>query len=271
MASAPKVSVVIPCYNHGVYVQDAIDSVEASTYKGYELIIVNDGSTDALTIQKMDELMQRGYNIINQPNQGVSSTRNNGIAAASGRYIMPLDADNKIRPTYIEKAIGVLDSQPGIGVVYGKSAYFGEVNTGCGGESFNPTKLYRGGHIDTLAVFRKSAWEDAGGYDPNMPMLGNEDWDFWLTLHENGIGFHFIDEVLFDYRVVSGSLLHKLKQSEKWTETIYYIATKHGAGYWNQFFEVSTELEYAKSRPLNFLLKQKFNWLYKLLSRHSAG
>ena len=210
--------------------------------------------------------MRRGYHVVNQPNQGISRTRNNGIEVASGEYIMPLDADNKIRPTYIEKAVDVLDNQPEIGVVYGKSARFGEINTGShSGEPFDSLKLYRTNYIDTLAVFRKSAWERAGGYDVNMPMMGYEDWDFWLTLHENGIGFQFIDEVLFDYRVVSGSLSQTLNKSEKMDETVYYIAAKHGAGYWSKFVVVTDELEYAKSRPLGFLLKYKFNWLYQFL------
>lgn len=224
MTSTPKVSVVIPCYNHGIYVQEAIDSVETSSYKSYEIIVVNDGSTDTLTIEKMDELMRRGYHVINQPNQGLARTRNNGIAAATGEYIMPLDADNKIRPTYIENAVDVLNNQPRIGVVYGKSAYFGEINTGYhSGEPFNLINLYRRNYIDALAVFRKSAWENAGGYDVNVPMMGYEDWDFWLTLHENGIGFQFIDEVLFDYRVVPGSMLQTLNKSEKMAETVYYL------------------------------------------------
>lgn len=157
---------------------------------------------------------------------------------------MPLDADNKIRPTYIEKAIAILDSQPEIGVVYEKSAYFGEINTGYfSGEPFNPIRLYQENYIDALAVFRKSAWEKVGGYDLNMPMMGIEDWDFWLTLQEHGVGFQFIDEVLFDYRVVPGSMLQTLNRSEKMAKTVHYIATKHGPAYRQRFVEAITELE----------------------------
>jgi glycosyltransferase involved in cell wall biosynthesis len=93
--SNPRISVVIPCYNHGIYIQDAIDSVEASSCKNYEIIIVNDGSTDAFTTKKIGELIKRGYHVINHPNQGLARARNNSIAAAVGEYIMPLDADNK--------------------------------------------------------------------------------------------------------------------------------------------------------------------------------
>jgi len=263
--STPKLSVVIPCYNHGIYVQDAIDSVEASTYKSYEIIIVNDGSTDTLTTEKMDELMQRGYHVINQLNQGLARTRNNGIAAASGEYIMPLDADNKIRSTYIEKAVSVLNSHPEIGVVYGECARFGGDNTisyGSGGDPFDPVRLYRENYIDALAVFSKSDWEKVGGYDVNMPAMGIEDWDFWMTLHESGVRFHFINEILFDYRVVPGSMISKLSASEKIAKVVRYMAIKHGPAYREKFIESESELNYAKSKPLSFFLKHRFPSLY---------
>lgn len=263
----PKMSVIIPCYNHGVYVQDAIDSVEISSYKEYEIIIVNDGSTDEFTVEKMNELSKCGYHVVNQPNQGLARARNNGIAVALGEYIMPLDADNRIRSMYIEKAVDVLEHQSDIGVVYGKSAYFGEINSGCfSGEPFDALKLYRENYIDALAVFRRSVWEEVGGYDPNMPMMGIEDWDFWISLYENGVGFHFIDEILFDYRVVQGSMLSSLTRSEKMLEVVQYLAIKHGVAYRDKFVEVAAELNYAKSRPLAFFFKYKFPGLYKALT-----
>jgi glycosyltransferase involved in cell wall biosynthesis len=264
--STPKISIVIPCYNHGIYIQDAIDSVEASTYRDYEIIIVNDGSTDELTIEKMDQLSRSGYQVINQPNQGLARARNNGIAAAVGEYIMPLDADNKIRPTYIEKAIAVLDCQPEIGVAYGKSVYFGEAEgVHYSGEPFDSVKLYWSPYIDNIAVFRKSAWEQAGGYDANMPVMGVEDWDLWMTMHENGVGFHFIDEVLFDYRVVPGSLRAHLYKPEIGDKINRYLAIKHAHAYRGKFFEVAEELYYAKSLPLRAFFKYRFSGLYKAL------
>lgn len=260
----PRISVVIPCYNHGVYVQDAISSVEASSCKDYEIIIVNDGSTDLFTIEKMDELSQHGYHVINQPNQGLARARNNGIAAALGEYIMPLDADNKIRPMYIEKAIAVLDSQPEIGVVYGKSVYFGEVKGGhYSGEPFDPMRLYWANYIDALAVLRKSAWEQAGGYDINIPVTGIEDWDLWMTLYENKVGFHFIDEVLFDYRVVPGSMRSHLSKPENADKVNCYLVIKHAPVYREKFIETAEELYYVKSRPLRSFFKYRFYGIYK--------
>jgi len=95
----PRISIIIPCYNHGQYVREAISSVEKCTDKNlYEMIIVNDGSTDSFTLEEMGRLANDGYYVINQVNQGLGRTRNNGIKAAKGEYILPLDSDNRVRP-----------------------------------------------------------------------------------------------------------------------------------------------------------------------------
>ena len=123
----PKVSVIIPCYNHGQYIKEAIQSVEECREKDlYEIIILNDGSTDKYTIEILQELANAGYNVINQANQGLGAARNNAIRMARGKYILPLDSDNKIYPEYIYESIKILDAEPGIAMVYGDWEYFGE-------------------------------------------------------------------------------------------------------------------------------------------------
>jgi glycosyltransferase involved in cell wall biosynthesis len=269
--ATPRISVIIPCYNHGLYLQDAIDSVEASSFKDYEIIIVNDGSTDAFTIKQKDELSQRGYHVIDQPNQGVSKARNNGISAALGQYIMPLDADNKIRPTYIEKAVAILDCQPEIGVVYAKAANFGEVEMSNHiGNIFDSVELFLNNYIDNLSVFRKSVWARVGGYDENM-LEGLEDWDFWMTLYENEVGYYFIDEILFDYRVLSDSHSSKADNNYK---VFSYMSVKHANTYRKKFEyvarelkDVNWELKNARSRPLRFFFRHQFYGLYKIYER----
>jgi glycosyltransferase involved in cell wall biosynthesis len=104
----PKVSIIIPCYNHGKYIMDAISSVEKIEDKNlYELIIINDGSTDEYTNTLLKELSDKGYYVIFQENKGLATSRNNAIAISKGEYILPLDADNKIRPEYIYKGINI--------------------------------------------------------------------------------------------------------------------------------------------------------------------
>jgi len=224
-------SVVIPCFNQGQYILDAISSVEACQAPVYEIVIVNDGSTDLITNNVMKYLKDKHYWVIDQENQGLACARNIGISKASGKYILPLDADNKIRPDYILKGIEILDRYPEVGVVYGKANYFGDKHGLWDVPDFDEKtlteKLLSDNYIDACAVIRREVWEDCGGYDPNMPVNGNEDWDLWLSALENGWKFYHVSEVLFDYRVRANSMITLTAIPENRRQIIKYIVNKH--------------------------------------------
>jgi len=128
MTQDSLVSIVIPCYNHGHFIEEAIASVEECRAATYELIIVDDGSTDEATVKAMTELKAAGYGLITQRSKGLGSARNAGIAAARGMYILPLDSDNKIRAGFVERPAKILDERLDIGIVYGDFQYFGEAD-----------------------------------------------------------------------------------------------------------------------------------------------
>lgn len=240
-----KLSVVIPCYNHGEFILQAIASVESCQEKVYEILIINDGSTDPLTQKVLQALSDRGYQVIHQENQGLAIARNHGISLAKGRYILPLDSDNKIRPNYITKAIEILDNQPEVGVVYGNFEFFGGVTGIKEVPEFDINRIVRGNYIDACAVFRKTVWQDAGGYDDKIPeQLGYEDWDFWLSVAEKGWHFYHIDEVLFDYRLRSYSMVSRCNIPEKRWELFRYISTKHIGLYQTNFAHIFANVEY---------------------------
>ena len=211
----PRISIIIPCYNHGHYIREAIASVEKCTDKSlYEIIIVNDGSTDAFTIEEMGRLASDGYHVINQVNQRLGRTRNNGIKAAKGEYILPLDSDNRIRPEYIYESIKILDSHPEIAVVYGDAQFFGDQEKRHVVGEFNLQNMMVENQIDACAVYRKSVWEAVGGYDEKM-IMGLEDWDLWMNMSFKNYKFHYVPEILFDYRVLGNSMLRSLSLSNK--------------------------------------------------------
>lgn len=229
MPNQIPVSVVIPCFNHGQFIRDAIRSVEKCDKGTYELIIVNDGSTDSHTQQVMKELEAEGYQVINQTNQGLAAARNTGIRAGKGRYVLPLDADNLIRPNYIYAGIEILDKFPNVAVVYGRPEYFGEVTDrqfDIGGE-FDLFRLLRDNYIDACTVLRKSAFEECGGFDSKMPSQGYEDWDLWIKLASRGYQFHFVDEVLFDYRIRHDSMIHNALARDEFPKVFEYFCEKH--------------------------------------------
>ena len=173
----------------------------SSTYKNLEIIVVNDGSTEK-TPQEIQSMLLPFDNVIliNQENSGVCTARNNGIIKATGEYILPLDADDRIANTYIEKALSILEQNPDIGIVYCEAEFFG---TGQNKKwNLKPATLSNmliQNRIFPSGIYRKSKFLEVGGYKKEME-LGCEDWDFWLSIIETGAKVYQIPEVLFYYR-----------------------------------------------------------------------
>ncbi|MCO6483498.1 MAG: glycosyltransferase [Flavobacteriales bacterium] len=204
----PKVSIVLTCYNLGAYLQEALDSIAAYPEKrDYEVIIVDDGSTDPATVAVLDGLDPAAYVLLRQANMGLGQARNNGISMARGTYIIPFDADNRLRPAMIAQTIAVLDSTPDVDVVYGDAEYFGERSGRFAMGPHGLEFLLERNRIDACAGFRKELWQRLGGYDWMMPVMGYEDWDFWLRAGVAGASFHKVPEILFNYRVRGGSMI----------------------------------------------------------------
>jgi glycosyltransferase involved in cell wall biosynthesis/SAM-dependent methyltransferase len=240
LESRISVSVIIPCYNQGEYLLEAIASVQSCQESVYELIIVNDSSQDSVTEKVLNYLRKRNYHIIDTPkNLGLAEARNTGIRQAKGRYILPLDADNKVYPQYITKAIEILDACPEVGVVYGNMEIFGDKQEVREVPDFDINLIVKGNYIDACAVIRQQVWKDCGGYDANIPdRLGYEDWDLWLTAAEKGWQFYHIPEVLFQYRFRLNSMVSRCNLPENRHRLIQYICAKHLELYETNFVEV---------------------------------
>jgi glycosyltransferase involved in cell wall biosynthesis len=204
-----KLSIVIPCYNMGDFVKEALASVlDFPNQDAIEIIVVNDGSNDSdHTKNILDSYKNSNIRIINQDNQGLGAARNNGIKLSQAPYVIPLDADNKLRHGYITKGISILDKYPDVGVVYSNNKQFGLYNQQVVVGDFDAAKLIKSNYIDACVVLRKSAWESVNGYDQQMPVMGYEDWDLNMRLFFKGWQFKYINEVLYDYRVRENSML----------------------------------------------------------------
>lgn len=199
--SKPKVSVIIPCYNCGLYVAETIESVLRQTYSNIEIVCVNDCSSDnsSEVIKKYADKYENILFLDEKVNRGVCYARNLAVENSSGEYILPLDADDIIEPEYIEKAAEVLNNRPEIGIVYCKARIFGSKNKLWKLPEFDKDKILYQNCIFNSAMFRKKDFLKCGGYNENMKN-GCEDWDLWLSFVENGFLAYRIDEVLFKYR-----------------------------------------------------------------------
>ena len=218
----PLISVVTPFYNHGKTLPETIASVLGQTFQDFEYIIVNDGSTDAISQEVFNGIDDQRIRKILQKNQGVAVARNHGISEARGKYILCLDADDRIDPTYLEKAVTVLELNPGVGIVYSHVHFFG-IEEGVAREpEFNADILLEANILHTASVFRKKDWERVGGYKSN---LGFEDWEFWINLVEHGVVGQLIPEALFYYRRAEQSRF--IDDMKKKDENIRKIRSLH--------------------------------------------
>lgn len=195
------VSVIIPAYNCGQYIGETINSVMTQSYSNWECIIVDDGSTDN-TYYVAEQYCSRDSRIklVHQNNQGLPSARNTGIMHSSGEYILPVDGDDIIDQSYIEKAVQHFHSHPETTLVYGLIDYFGS-KTGIPGQPrYSYTELIWGNMIVCSAMYRRIHYDKVGGYNPAM-RDGYEDWDFWLSLLDANSIVYRIEEVMYHYRV----------------------------------------------------------------------
>jgi len=220
-----QVSVIIPCFNHGHYIDEAVDSVLSQSFRDFEIIIINDGSTDESTNKLLSDYRKEKTRVIHTSNQGLPAARNNGIKEAKGTYILPLDADDRIGETYLEQAVKILESSPQTGIVYCRANYFGAKNSEWILPDFSLEEMLINNIIFCSALFRRSDWQQVGGYDPAM-VYGWEDYDFWLSLIELGRKVKRIPEVLFYYRVNDDSMLRSKEKKQK-LDILVKIFHKH--------------------------------------------
>lgn len=204
MMSVSRVSIVIPCYNHGAYIEEALESVYAQTFADYEIIVVNDGSTDPVTNRLLESLVTEGLKVLSTVNRGPAAARNLAIAESLGEYILPLDADDRIAPRYLELAVKEMDRCKETRVVCGRVEFFGERSGEWIQPDYSPSRILLDNMIVTTSLFRREDWQRLGGFCEDM-RNGWEDWDFWLSLLADGGTVERLDEVVFYYRIRNDS------------------------------------------------------------------
>ncbi len=219
------VAVIIPCFNLGRTVEEAVESVRRQTHPAAELLVVDDGSDDAYTLQALARVAQDGVQVVRTENRGVAAARNLGVSLTSSPYIVLLDADDLLEPTYLQRLSGTLDAAPDLAFVTCGMQAFGEADY-----VWTPPEctwvevLARGGpHISTM--FRRSTWNDVGGFDPALE--GYEDMDFWLSVVEGDHRGVVIPEPLLRYRVRTGSRYQQAIMGARYAATMDTIQRKH--------------------------------------------
>ncbi|WP_375584460.1 glycosyltransferase family 2 protein [Cyclobacterium xiamenense] len=249
------VSVVIPCYNQGRYLEETVRSVLASTYRPLELLLINDGSTDdSLESARLLEKKYPEVRVIDQPNSGVARARNTGIRAAKGEFVLPLDGDDTISDAYIGEAVAVLQQQPEVKVVYCQAVKFSETGQKAWKlKPFSLRALARDNMIFVSALVRKSDALAVGGFSEDMRM-GREDWEFWIKMLKTGGDVVQLPFVGFYYRLSPGSKRKRTGTRQKKRERIAYLNQKH-ADFFLQELNGPLRFQRSWSRRYNTLLR----------------
>jgi glycosyltransferase involved in cell wall biosynthesis len=234
----PRVSVIIPCYNLGEFLDEAVESVLTQTYQDFEIVIVDDGSTDARTLALLAEYQRPKTRVIRMEHRGLAVARNTGIAAAAGAYVCALDADDRLEPLYFEKSVPLLDTDPTLGFVSCWLRTFGDERWDWKPDTCDlPTLLWEN-TVLTAALVRRDAVLAIGGYNTEMPAQGDEDWDLWLTLAEHGHRGAILSDVLFNYRRRGGSLSARSWYGSDHLTLARYRLEKHKDAYRSHFLDV---------------------------------
>ena len=257
----PLVSVIVPVFNVEKYIEDCVISIQNQTYRNIEIILVDDGSTDK-SGQICDLLKQKNNRIkvYHNQNKGVCFARNYAIKKAIGKYILPVDGDDIIANTYIEKAVKVLEEDDNIGIVYCKAKFFGKKNYEWNLPEFSLRRMLLSNIIFVTAIFRKNDWIAVGGFNERMK-YGIEDYDFWLSIIELNRKVYKIPEILFYYRISNNTRSTKFASNKSQKEEMYkMIYMNHKSLYINNY-EIMME-EFTKER---LMYQEKINKLKAMI------
>jgi len=240
-----KVSVIIPAYNAMAYLPETVASVLGQTLKDFELIIVNDGSSDDVETW-FSQLTDPRVRLISQSNQGLACARNTGIANTQGEYIAFLDADDLWEPTKLEKQLQLMEQNPAVGLAYTWVAYIDETGKSTGrvfshqadGQVWEQLIQHNIVECGSVAMVRRTCFDQVGVFDSQLTSFNvNEDWDMWLRIAAK-YPFGVIKEPLVLYRQ------HSNGASKNWNAM-------------EQSFQIVIEKAFASAAPQQLHLKRK--------------
>ena len=231
------ISIVMPCYNDGQYIIEAIESVWKQTYTNWELIIVDDGSDDENTIQTIENIEKVSrIRVFHKEHLGPAGARNFGIVQAKGKYILPLDSDDKIHCEYLKKAVQIIEGDSKIGVVYCQADLFGEKEGRWNLPDYSFKTMLLDNIVFVSALFYKCDWEKVGGFRTTM-VNGMEDYDFWLSLLEIGREIYQIPEVLFHYRIKPVSRTTSFQDNCTQVQDTYRQLYYNHTGFYKKYYD----------------------------------
>lgn len=194
----PLVSILMPIYNYGNRINQTLKSIFNQDYTNYEIILVDDGSTNEYVKLKLKQLEKVDrIKVIYKENGGPSSARNEAFKHSKGEYILPLDSDDMILPGYLKTCVNILKNNKNISPVYCDTHHVGEINGIEKRPEWSKDRLIQGPFIVNCSMFNRESFEKVNGYDEELN--GWEDYDMWLRMMKEGYIGKRIPKPLFVY------------------------------------------------------------------------
>lgn len=245
-----NVSVVITSYNQGEMVREAVGSVLAQTVLPAEIVVVDDGSTDADSLTVLEALEREAakdtlpcqLHVLRQENAGPSAARNTGIREARAPYVTVLDGDDRLLPAFLEKTVTELQRNSAVVAASGWLQTFGVLKSVVKPTGGTLADFLSHNCCPATCCIRRSTWEACGGYDETM-RSGFEDWDFSLSLLEasNDAHISILPEPLVQYRTTPAS--SNIASMDKRLDLMRYLMSKHHESYIAHLAETITDIE----------------------------
>jgi len=205
MNTSPLVSVIVPCYNQAIYLPETLQSVLDQSYSNWECIIVNDDSPDNTEEVALEWCgKDQRFKYLSKANGGPADARNFGIKHSQGKYILPLDSDDKISKEYMSEAISILEGDENVKLVYSKAMQFGSKNKKWRLAEYNYEDFLIKNMIFCSCFYRRKDYDQTSGYSTDMK-LGWEDWEFLIRFLKKEDKVIRIDKYHFFYRRKTGS------------------------------------------------------------------
>lgn len=239
----PLVSFIIPYFNAGDTIQETIDSIFNQTYENFDIWIVNDGSTDPFSIEKLKELNNlEKLNILHQSNSGPGAARNFAISHSKAKFYIFLDSDDIIFEHSLEFLL--LRMQDSDDVLYGNCSYFGAKAGVKKQTQSNIKDILIANPIALCSLFRASTFSTVK-FDESLDSLGLEDWELFINMFSQKMNLRYIDsQPLFGIRVSKDSRTFQVANQNR-EEVFRYISKKHH------------KIIYENYRDIHFALKQE--------------
>ena len=197
MTTAADTTVVIPCFNYGRFLPEAVESALEQVGGPPRVVVVDDGSTDAETLLAFEDLASE-VELVRRPHEGVSAARNAGARATDTPYLLMLDADDRLTPNALSVLHEAIDADAEAGFSYGFAEFFGAWSGRLELPDYDPYRLLYRSLVSATSLIRREVFEAVGGFDPAVP--GYEDWDLYLGALERGFGGRRVPQVVLLYR-----------------------------------------------------------------------